>query len=63
MKPIHTFVDKAWKNKQPFFIWYAVFLPHTPHNAPDRLYQKYKDLAPDESTARYWANVAWLDET
>ena len=63
MEPIHNFVDKAQKNGQPFFIWYAVFLPHTPHNAPDRHYLKYKDLAPNESTARYWANVAWLDET
>ena len=63
MKPIHDFVDKAQKNKKPFFIWYGIFLPHTPHNAPDRLYKKYKDLAPNESTARYWANIAWLDET
>ncbi len=63
MEPIHKFVDLAQENEQPFFIWYAVFLPHTPHNAPDRLYQKYKGLAPNESTARYWANVAWLDET
>ena len=63
MEPIHNFVDKAQKNAQPFFIWYAVFLPHTPHNAPDRHYLKYKDLAPNESTARYWANIAWLDET
>ena len=63
MEPIYNFVDKAQKNAQPFFIWYAVFLPHTPHNAPDRHYLKYKDLAPNESTARYWANVAWLDET
>jgi uncharacterized sulfatase len=63
MEPIYNFVEKAQKNAQPFFIWYAVFLPHTPHNAPDRHYLKYKDLAPNESTARYWANIAWLDET
>ena len=63
MEPIYNFVDKAQKNAQPFFIWYAVFLPHTPHNAPDRHYLKYKDQAPNESTARYWANIAWLDET
>jgi len=63
MEPIDNFVDQAQKNEQPFFIWYAVFLPHTPHNAPNRLYLKYKDLAPNESTARYWANIAWLDET
>jgi uncharacterized sulfatase len=63
MQPIYNFVDKAQKAAQPFFIWYAPFLPHIPHNAPDRLYLKYKDVAPDESTARYWANIAWLDET
>ena len=63
MKPIYDFVDKAQAKDQPFFIWYGVFLPHSPHDAPDRLYQKYKDLAPDEPTARYWANVDWFDET
>lgn len=62
LKPIYDFVDKAAENKQPFFIWYGVFLPHAPHNAPARLFNKYKDVAPDEPTARYWANVEWLDE-
>lgn len=62
MDPIYDFVDAAKANSQPFFIWYGVFLPHSPHNAPDRLYEKYKDIAPDEATARYWANVEWLDE-
>lgn len=62
MQPIYDFVDKADADDQPFFIWYGVFLPHAPHNAPDRLFQKYKDIAPDEPTARYWANIEWLDE-
>lgn len=62
MKPIYDFVDQAKSNEQPFFIWYGVFLPHAPHNAPNRLYNKYKDIAPNEPTARYWANVEWLDE-
>jgi uncharacterized sulfatase len=62
MQPIYDFVDKADANMQPFFIWYGVFLPHAPHNAPDRLFNKYKDIAPDEPTARYWANIEWLDE-
>lgn len=62
MEPIYDFVADAQANEQPFFIWYGVYLPHAPHNAPDRLYDKYKDLAPNEPTARYWANVEWLDE-
>ena len=63
MQPIYDFVDKSKETTQPFFIWYAPFLPHIPHNAPDRFYLQYKSVAPDESTARYWANIAWLDET
>jgi arylsulfatase A-like enzyme len=62
MQPIYDFVEKADANDQPFFIWYGVFLPHAPHDAPDRLFNKYKDIAPDEPTARYWANIEWLDE-
>jgi uncharacterized sulfatase len=63
MKPIYDFVDKAKAKDQPFFIWYGVYLPHSPHNAPKRLFDKYKDIAPNEPTAWYWANVEWLDET
>lgn len=62
MQPIYDFVEQASEDSKPFFIWYGVYLPHTPHDAPDRLYNKYKDVAPDEPTARYWANVEWLDE-
>jgi len=62
MQPFYDIVDKAQSQRKPFFMWYGVFLPHTPHNAPDRLYNKYKDIAPDEPTARYWANVEWFDE-
>lgn len=62
MQPFYDFVEKSQANSQPFFVWYGVFLPHAPHNAPDRLYNKYKDIAPNESTARYWANVEWFDQ-
>ncbi|WP_404307551.1 sulfatase-like hydrolase/transferase [Neorhodopirellula lusitana] len=62
MQPLYDFVDKADAAEQPFFIWYGVFLPHAPHNAPDRLFKKYEKVAPNEPTARYWANVEWLDE-
>lgn len=63
MKPIHDFVAESQAQKKPFFIWYGVYLPHSPHNAPERLFNKYKDVAPNEPTAWYWANVEWLDET
>lgn len=63
MQPIYDFIEAATHNKQPFFVWYGVYLPHFPHNAPTRLYDKYKDVAPNKSTAWYWANIEWLDET
>ncbi|QDT07344.1 Arylsulfatase [Rubripirellula lacrimiformis] len=63
MQPIYDFVDKATASQQPFFLWYGVFLPHSPHNAPQHLFEKYRDLAPNDSTAWYWANVEWLDQT
>ncbi len=63
LQPIFDFTEQAVANGKPFFIWYGVFLPHTPHNAPSRLFEKYRDLAPNEPTAWYWANCEWLDET
>jgi uncharacterized sulfatase len=63
LQPIYDLVDEATKNNKPFFVWYGVFLPHAPHNAPKRFFEKYKDVAPNESTAWYWANVDWFDET
>ncbi len=62
MQPFYDFVDKAQSQGKPFFMWYGVYLPHFPHNAPNRLLKKYMDIAPDEPTARYWANVEWFDE-
>ena len=41
MKPIYDFIDKAKQQQKPFFVWYAPFLPHTPHNPPERLLKKY----------------------
>jgi arylsulfatase A-like enzyme len=61
MDPIRQFIAEA--DGKPFFIWYAPFLPHTPHTPPDELLQKYLKLAPTEAAARYWACVEWFDRT
>jgi uncharacterized sulfatase len=63
MRPIEDFIARASAQQKPFFIWYAPMLPHFPHDAPQRLIDKYKDKAPDYETARYWASVEWFDET
>jgi len=63
MEPIHEFVKEAVRDKKPFLVWYAPFLPHTPHTPPERLIEKYRAVAPTEKIARYWATVEWFDET
>lgn len=64
MQPIFDFVDQAVADEKPFFVWYAPFLPHTPHQPPSRLLEKYraKGIASDH-LARYAAMVEWFDET
>lgn len=61
MKRIFDFIDRA--GDQPFFVWYAPFMPHTPHTPPDRLLDKYKTKTDSIEMARYWAMCEWFDET
>ncbi len=61
MQPIFDFIDEA--GEQPFFVWYAPFLPHTPHNPPDSLLAKYTAPDRDERVAKYYAMVEWFDNT
>ncbi|MFC4870979.1 sulfatase [Negadavirga shengliensis] len=63
MEPIFDFMDEAIEENKPFFIWYAPFLPHSPHNPPDSLLQKYLAKAPTKAVAAYWAMCEWLDIT
>ncbi len=63
MKPVTDFIETAQREKKPFFVWYAPMLPHTPHNPPERLFEKYKAKTSSPHVARYWAMVEWFDET
>lgn len=63
MRPIFDFIDEAQQRNRPFFLWYAPFMPHTPHNPPDRLLDKYKKRTDSIHKARYWAMCEWFDET
>lgn len=63
LKPVTEFIDQSIQQEQPFFVYYAPFLPHTPHNPPARLLNKYKDKTPHLSIAKYWAMCEWFDET
>ncbi|MFV9551385.1 sulfatase-like hydrolase/transferase [Algibacter sp. PT7-4] len=60
---INSYVDLALKEKKPFFLWYAPFLPHRPHTPPQRLLDKYLKKTDSEYLAKYWAMCEWFDET
>lgn len=63
IEPIEQFIDEAAEAQKPFFVWYAPFLPHTPHNPPDRLLEKYQTDGRAADVAKYYAMVEWFDET
>ena len=63
MKPIYDFIATAKAEKKPFFIWHAPFMPHLPHNPPERLLAKYKGKGPTTQAELYYAMIDWFDET
>jgi arylsulfatase A-like enzyme len=63
LAPIKQSIDHATQQEKPFLIWYAPFLPHTPHNPPARLLQKYQQKGRAHDVAKYYAMCEWFDET
>lgn len=63
MEPVFDFIDQAVADKKPFYVWYAPFMPHTPHNPPQRLLDKYRDKVDSLFEAKYYAMCEWFDET
>ncbi len=62
MQPIDRFL-KEHAGKQPFFVWYAPFLPHTPFDAPKRFRELYEGKDVDKHLLPYYAEIARFDET
>ena len=63
LAPITDFVDECSAQGTPFFVWYAPFLPHRPHDPPQRLLARYRTPQRPINLARYLAMCEWLDET
>ena len=63
LAPVTKFIDHAADVGKPFFVWYAPFLPHTPHNPPKRLLDKYQQAGRPLAVARYYAMCEWFDQT
>ena len=63
LEPIRKFLAEAVSKSKPFFLWYAPFLPHSPHNPPERLLEKYRQPDRPLTVAKYFAMCEWFDET
>ena len=62
MQPIEDFLDDVQDN--PFFLWYAPFLPHTPHDAPERFVRPLKARHQIKShQLPYFAAISQFDDS
>ncbi|QDV40212.1 Arylsulfatase [Stieleria neptunia] len=60
IQPIEDFLGDV--GSDPFFIWYAPFLPHLPHDSPKRFFDLYDESIPDHERA-YYAACSQFDQT
>lgn len=64
MAPITGFIDDCQAEGTPWLVWYAPYLPHQPHDSPERFYE----VARNRPGVRvhelpYYAAVAQFDDT
>lgn len=62
MQPIADFLDHNGK-KQPFFLWYAPYLPHQPHDSPQKYFDLHRKRGAAEHRIPYLASVSQFDDT
>ena len=64
MTPIYEFIDDCQIKEQPFFVWYAPYLPHQPHDSPKKFYDLYSDKKEVPAhTVPYYASCSQFDDT
>lgn len=64
MEPIKEFIVDCEKEKTPWLVWYAPYLPHQPHDSPERFYEIAKRQPGVEAhEIPYFASIAQFDET
>lgn len=58
---VTDFISEQAAAGQSFMVWYAPFLPHTPHDPPAGLLAQYSALGLSDADARYYANIERFD--
>lgn len=64
--PMTDYIDRQVATNEPFFVWYAPYLPHYPYDPPASILSVYDSLIaePEENNdyiAKYYGNVERLD--
>ncbi len=62
MQPVYDFID-GHAGRQPFFVWYAPFMPHTPFDAAQQYHDVYAGKQIPDHMRPYYAEIARFDET
>jgi arylsulfatase A len=63
MQPIYDFIDEC-AGKTPFFVWYAPYLPHQPHDSPKKYFDLYRnDQRVSPHYVPYYASISQFDDT
>jgi arylsulfatase A-like enzyme len=61
VQTVTDFINTQVAADQPFFLWYAPFLPHNPFDAPAGLVAEYTALGLNSTEANYYANIERFD--
>jgi len=59
MEPLWGFLETH--REEPFFVWFAPKLPHTPHDPPKDFLSLYADEDLSEPARKYYANITRFD--
>jgi len=61
MEPVDRFLGDV--GEDPFFLWFAPYLPHAPFNAAESYKEPFRGKGLGERAIGYYANISWLDDT
>jgi uncharacterized sulfatase len=61
VQTVTDFINTQVAADQPFFLWYAPFLPHDPFDPPAGLVAEYTALGLNSTDAKYYANIERFD--
>ncbi|QDV20307.1 Choline-sulfatase [Gimesia panareensis] len=64
MQPIYDFVKDCEQKSTPWLVWYAPYLPHQPHDSPQKYFDLYRNQpGVKKNEIAYYASCTQFDDT